>query len=220
MSIKQLESKKLYFSKYLYKLSIVNNYAWVFRSAKQHDGYRVLLEHGDFLESMSGKKALGLFQPMEYKQLVDIVNIIENATSEYKLRTESNVISVFSNDKDWLLSLTLTFTTSTNKFTFYEPTAETVNLVLDGSVVVSDPKLKDFNYRIYFQKHVPASFLDWVDKNSEKVFIGKELYSRIKYNRNVYGYYMYVNNNKTLTLITLMIGNSIRRTINVAHKEK
>lgn len=122
---------------------------------------------------------------------------------DYKLRVENNYITIYSKDRDWLYDLGEVLDASE----WWEPDIE-----LEPGIVIMGPKMEGWGYKITLGLNVPDTFNKWAIANSNKIKIGNKLLSLLKSNqRHLSGYYFYVQNEKMLNLVSLVLASGIQR---------
>lgn len=196
---------KLYFNKYQYRLAIYNDYYYYVRTNDEAYISFILLEksHIDKL----------------HKLLCDIIKIKKFVSKNKDIRTfishASNSVSIYSNDRESLLSLCDSFDQSRCKmWKVRESHAEL--LKKDKSVIITR-SLGNFRFRITLGNDTRKGTLpiaNWIDNNKAKVRVGKETLRCLRSERSsCSGLYFYVKDEKSLLIVQMLAGNKIR-TIN------
>ena len=202
-------ARKLFYNKYRYKIVIYNTLASIFRNCEFDYARRQL----DMLQLQvdTGSKSLVMPRRIYFSRFITQDDFEESKillrefskSKDFSLRVEMGCLNVYSNDEDWLKSLSKKIL---GAIEFWSP-AEYVNKLTKNQIIVDVPNMK---YRITLRS-CPSSFANWCEQNSEKIKIGKSVLFSIANKGDVSGRYLYVRDEKVLTLIELMIGSSIRR---------
>ena len=123
--------------------------------------------------------------------------------SNYKIRVEHPMLTVYSVDREWLYQLAKDI----NADEWWEPSVN-----LEPNLLIMGYKMEGWGFKITLGPDIPADFYNWALVNKSKLKIGNKLCTNIE-NRQRYlsGYYFYVKNEKMLNLATLVLGNGIQR---------
>ena len=217
--LKQFESRKLFFSEYLYKLVLRNELNVIFRSELQKkeklsyarqeldrlaENYRNNLP----LQKKAWRADIQL-DTHDYFDAMTIYTALKSS-DEYKLRVDpGSCITLFSNNKTFLLDLANKLHTSLLEF--WEPNAEYVDILKTKTkiqIVDQPPKLP---LKVWFNStRINKDFANWIRANSDKCKIGKIALEGLENYGYLNGLYIYLRDEKILNLVTLLAGNSIR----------
>lgn len=205
------ETHKLFYNKYLYKLVIKNSLAIIFREKKFNYAREVLddlqhqFENGEVLVRSTGYR----------KSPVDILEFLEclalykvfSTDTDYKIRVENPHVQVYTNDKDWLLDLS---TKVVRPVELWQPSDAHISHLGENIIIVNRPT--KYQYKVTLgDKRVDRGFTTWLEKNHDKVKIGRMCKDAISEGLYAANYYFYVRDERVLELVKLMITPSIRR---------
>jgi hypothetical protein len=217
--LKLCETKKLFYRKYLYKLVLRNDINVFFRTELQKNG--VLGYAREQLDRLSEDYRNGV--PLsrtvfrhtrsipvdDFLDAKDIYSSLKNA-KDYKVRVEPlSTLTLFSNDKEFLLGIAKKLRSS--DIEFWEPNKEYENTLKNKSSIKIVTKRPELPLQVYFNsKPVPKDFSNWIKANLDKCKIGPIALESLENYGYLNGYYMYARDEKVLNLITLLAGSSIR----------
>lgn len=185
MTIKYLETKKLYYNKYLYKIVVRNQDAYRMGFASRYSGLR--LRMNDHLENL--------------------MNMIEQ--DDCRTRGEGSHVSVFTNNKRLIDEIQATFTDTVEEI--WQPDPEKIRVLQQPNVILVKENAKH-PIRVMMNDHrISSDFGKWIDANPDKVTIGDSAYRAVKRGWMTGGLYFYLRDEKILSLVNLMISGNIRR---------
>lgn len=226
--MKILETTKLHYKKYLYKFEIRNELATIFRTEFQKNG-KLQYARGRLDECKSAVSVQGYvtiphkFSVNPKKILLDhlldaekIYSILLNA-KDYTIRCDSynNSLCIYSNDLKLIVDLDKK--TKEPKKYLWKPKTENTEFLLKNADTIIVNQKPSFDYKVTFNhKKVNGMELHkWIKNNSNKVKVTerflKTLLDPNPYNSYLKNLCMYVNNEYTLTLLHILVGNSIGR---------
>jgi hypothetical protein len=191
--MKLRETKKLHYNKYLYKLSIPNQCAYIFRTEFQKDGGL----------GYARQRLDILHQHYNHKEKTIIVPWTHNSRNYDEVPVEHN-------DRKFLISLA-------NKLKhryieFWEPSPEDVDTLLSNENVIIVSKKPIYEYKITLGKRAGSSSLaKWIDANPALAKMGEVAKQECYKNGWVKGYYFYVRDSKSLFIAQMMVGDNIMR---------
>lgn len=200
-------ANKLFYDKYLYKLEIHNSLSPIFRNKNFPYAREVLdkiqlnLEESGSLHFYLGR-LLRNVNSSDFKEAQFLLAEFQ-AEENYTLRVECPSLNVYSNNKLWLEKIA---TSISNVISLWEP----VNLNIQPNVIVTEYQ-KPYEYKITVGSRVDEAFATWADKNKDKVWVGPVLKECIRNNQYTDGMYFYLRDERVLHLLSIMIGNSIKR---------
>lgn len=217
--LKQFKTKKLHYSKYLYKLALANPLSPWFRTEFQKDGNlkktKAKLDELQLLYDLGKTMYRTLYRselPIsadEFLDAKDIYNILIKA-EDYKIRVERwSGFCIYSNDKTLLIKIADKMRNSAREF--WEPNIENIELLLEQKNIVLVDKPVDFPVKVTFNyKKINPSFADWLEKNKDKSSAGAQTINNIS-SGYAAGNYVYLRDQKVLTMIQLIVGHNIQR---------
>lgn len=230
--MKLRETKKLHYNKYLYKLSIPNSCATIFRTEFQRDGQlNYARQRLDILHQHHNNKEAFITVPWgtnsrfydrvsneHYYDAIDIYRYLKNKTG-FIIRCESNTLNIYSNDRKFLISLA-------NKLRhgfieFWEPAPENIETLLAGENVIIVNKLPKYEFKVTLgkRKGLP-SLASWIDANPNLAKMGDWAKSVCYNNGWVKGNYFFVRDKKTLLIAQIMVGDNIQRIDRLVYQDE
>ena len=215
----KLESRRLFYDKYLYKLDIQSPLAHIFRNKNLVAARGVLdnlqnnLEHNEPLVIRKFLRA----ETISIKCLHETQSIYSLLTQDvdYKLRIQKPTISIYSNSKDYLLSFC---NKVTQECIFYEPAANMKELIKNNPHIIIFKNDIPYEYRITLGNQKTSEFKEWISSNSDKVKASQNLLNSLELNSNVEGQILYVRDDKIIQLLGLMNVN-IRRIDKIVYEQ-
>lgn len=209
--MKLSETTKLFYGKYLYKLTVRSALAFAFREknlsyARQVlDSLQHLYEKGEPLtvQLWGREKTIVEEYFLEAKRLYKHFSRYE----DYKLRVESIFLSIYTNDDKWL-----------------ETVKKDISPLLLVEYSAPDPNFKDiepntilvnesngYNYKVTLgQNSGSPEFARWAEANPKLIKLGPVTKEELLNSGYVNGMYFYARDDRTLQLCNLMLSN-IRR---------
>lgn len=154
----------------------------------------------------------------DYVEANTLYQILSN-NPEPMIRIEySECLKIYSNDKEFLLGLAKKL----RVVEFAEP-GEKLEALLEGNPNVLLTTKSGYDYKILFKsgyyKNSPFSaFAKWCKSNSSKVRITDQTLRLLEDQKSVDGRYFFVKDDKTLTVINLMIGPYLGKTFKLINK--
>lgn len=208
-------STKLFFDKYLYKVSINSQLATIFRSKNlgfarnELDRLQLLADKKHTLSRVYGIRQ----QPVtleHFETAKKLLHLFQTADCEFKLRIEQPSIDIFSNDKQWLLSIYQDLGDHCKGF--WQPHRSIAKLISDNPNTVVLKNDNGCQYKVTLSYQSSADWAQWVLNNEDKVKMGPKLRKSLKESKyaHVVGLYMYVRDEKILQMLNLL-GVKIRR---------
>lgn len=210
--MKRLNTNKLFYGKYSYKLIWVSPIANWFRGAD----LPYIRETLDSLQRQYNQEKQTLLKIHLWAKTINIslkdlhyAQIMYSAlcrNKNYRVRVEGKTMIIYAEQVDWLLELIEKLGNTVEEL--WEP-----NTLIQPNTVIMTPKMTGWEYRLTFKGKIPDEFKRWALKNSDKIRIGPTLRNIIETETYSYahGLYFYVKNEKTISLVSLMLGNSISR---------
>jgi len=211
--LKKLETTKLFWGKYLYKLTVNNGIGHIFRD-KNFSYVREVLdklqqqyESGEplILSSFSRETPVKELSFLDARKLYKFLS----KNDDYMLRIEGATVSIYSNNKEWLHTLK-SAVNKTNLLELWEPNPNHLSQ-LDANTIMVD-KGNGYEYKVTFGPKIAdtAGFANWAKSNQKQVRVGPTLMDNLECSRYVSDLYFYARDEKTLRLCELMLTN-IRR---------
>lgn len=132
-------------------------------------------------------------------------NVIKKA-SDYEIRVESPLVSLYTNNESLIETVSAIRPDLTKYVSFPKPGSEQI---LDNQGVIT--KRLDYGFKVTMgrtRKSFP-DFLTWA-KDMTKVRLTKRTIKELAKDHSWGGYYFYVKDDKTLTMVKIFLGNYIQ----------
>lgn len=217
--MKLLESRKLFFSEYLYKLVFRNELNSIFRSdlQKKEKLSYARRELDRLAEDYRNnfplfKRAWRTDIPIannDYFDAMTLYSALKNS-NEYKLRIDPySTITLFSNNREFLLTLGNKLNTTAVKF--WEPNVAYIELLKSKTKIQIVDEVPKLPLKVWFNStRVNKDFANWLRANDDKCKIGKIALESLESYGYLNGLYIYLRDEKVLSLVTILAGASIR----------
>jgi hypothetical protein len=196
-----------------------NPLAPIFRVSQQRGGIlthtKVVLDdltrkyrEGEPLKKSTYRTSIDITEAA-YLDAKDIYSVLKKGT-DYKLRCEGGtILNIYSNDRDLLVKLSKKMRTSLREF--WEPRPEAIETLKTKENIVISNCPTGFKYQAHLSwKSVDLGFYNWAIANGDKVRIGPKTLKAFQRGR-ANGSYIYVRDDRVLTLVELLIGHAIRK---------
>ena len=203
--MKKHESRKLFYDKYLYKLEVRSSLATIFRNKNLVAARGVLddlqnkLERNEPLVIKSYLRSETVL-PKTLYEAQTIYSLLSQPV-DYKLRIEKPVISIYSNDKDFLINFASKMQQESH---FYEPETNVKNLLENNPNIIILKNQIPYEYRITLGNQKTYDFKDWLHNNPDKVKASSKLLQYLDSNRSVDGQILYARDDKIIQLLSLL----------------
>ena len=213
MLLKKLETTKLFWGKYLYKLCISNGIGNIFRDKNLSNARKVLDKLQQQYDSGNPLVIENYYRHIPVKELsfLDARKLYKflSKTDDYTLRIESSAVSIYSNNKEWIHTLKSAINKE-NLLELWEPNPDHLS-TLDANTIIVDNS-NGYDYKVTFGPKVAdtVGFANWAKNNEKQVRVGPTLMSNLERSGYVSDLYFYARDEKTLRLCELMLTN-IRR---------
>ena len=217
--MKQFESSKLFYSEYLYKLVFRNELNVIFRSELQKK--EKLSYARNQLDTLTEqyRNNLTLYKKQWRAEIVIDINDYFDAmttysvlkkSTEYKLRIDPySTITLFSNNKDFLLDLGSKLKTDT--LNFWEPNPDHIDILKSKTKIQIVDKIPELPIKVWFNStRINQDFGNWLRANKDKCKIGTIALDSLESYGYMNGLYIYLRDEKVLSLVTILAGASIR----------
>jgi len=216
--LKLLESRKLFFSEYLYKLVFRNELNSIFRSdlQKKEKLSYARRELDRLAEDYRNnfplfKRAWRTDIPIannDYFDAMTLYSALKNS-NEYKLRIDPySTITLFSNNREFLLTLGNKLNTTAVKF--WEPNVAYIELLKSKTKIQIVDEVPKLPLKVWFNStRVNKDFANWLRANDDKCKIGKIALESLESYGYLNGLYIYLRDEKVLSLVTILAGASI-----------
>lgn len=182
--MKELETTKLWYNRYLYKI--------VIRSPR------------NYLYNITIRK---IPHESKDKNAEDLLNLIHDR--DVRTRVECSLIAIFTNDTDLLEKLSERFAKEIEEI--WRPNPEREHLLKNANTIIVK-ETPAYPIRVTMNdRRISGDFAQWIDANPDKITIGNAAYRAIKRGWMTGGLYFYLRDDKILSLVNLMIWQNIRR---------
>jgi len=214
MKLQLQETKKLFWDRYLFRISVFNGLSYIFRSKKLDYAREIL----DQLQTLyDNDQPLVISSNLRNKHITeqDFVNAkallkeLLKYKGDYLLRVENPILNIYSNDEHWMLSL---IPTKINVTEYSRPADEISQDLLSKNIIITND-LVEYEYKITLGDRIGngSNFRNWIENNKDKIKIGAVCLKAIEDNAYCRGYYFYVRSEKIIPLINIILGNGIQR---------
>ena len=219
MQLKKFETRKLFYSEYLYKLVFRNELSNIFRSDLQKKeklsyarielDFLTELKRNSFPMMKKTWRTEVLINEIDYADAIELYSKLKTVDN-YKIRIDPcHTITLFSNSKSFLLDIANKLRTSTIEF--WEPNEEHIELLnSNAKIQIVDVPTK-LPIKVWFNSNrINTDFANWLRVNDDKCKIGKTALEGLENYGWLNGLYIYLRDEKVLNLVTLLAGSSIR----------
>jgi len=226
--LKHFESTKLFYSEYLYKLVFRNELNVIFRNELQKkeklsyarsqlDSLTEQYRNNDPLYKKAWRTDVSV-DINDYFDAMAVYNTLKK-TDEYKIRIDLySTITLFSNNKDFLLELGNKLKTDSAEF--HQPNPDYIDILKSNAkiqIVDVPPKLP---IKVWFNSNrINTDFANWLRANNDKCKIGTIALESLENYGYLNGLYIYLRDEKVLNLVTLLAGASIRSVEKLVYKD-
>ena len=200
------DTKKLFYKKYLYKISLTNELNNIFRAELQKS--KNLAYTRDKLDEFASSYRNGepLVQtffrtereiPMEhYIDAKNLYLILKNQSGNFKVRVEVGTsLAIYTNDENLLDNIT-----------------DRLEHTIDGVWLPAIP------IRVLFKdERISPDFANWLRANRDKSRIGDKALQSIDDHNHMNGFYFHVRDEKVLSIVHMLIGHAIRGIYNLVY---
>ena len=149
-----------------------------------------------------------------FKDAQIIYNVLCSQT-DFRLRVQFKEISIYGLDKDWMKEI---YTNISNPIEWWEPNTE-LHPVEPGQVILA--KDNGHEFRVTIKGRLTEDAAMWLINNDDKVKYGPTFRNHLEvgmyYLENMY---FYARNERCLSLLNIVMGNSIRRVDKVIALDK
>lgn len=196
-SIQTKQTVRLFTGKYKYKIVLVSKAAGWFRGAKL-DNVKQNIANVDLIWS---KK----LNADDRTYALDLATAM-STMSDYVIRVESPYINFYTNNEKDIETIAKINALGVKYISL--PAAGSESSLDDNKIIV---KNLDFDYRVTMgrtrQNHF--SFVEWC-KDKDKIKLTKRAASQLSKDASWGGYYFYVKDDKTMTMVKMFVGGAIQ----------
>jgi len=193
---KKLETTKLWYNRYLYKIVVQDRRGWPTWRYKTLSNWVQINEDPNSQDDSN-------------QSTIFAINKLLREADDYRSRAEGSAVSIFTNDQKLLENIASIAGDRVEEI--WGPNPDTQHLLKDANtILVKDPTSHPI--RVMFNdKNLTTDFAKWIDANPDKIRIGDSAYTAVKRGWMVGGLYFYLRDDKVLSLVNLMIHGNIRR---------
>ena len=217
--LKHFESTKLFYSEYLYKLVFRNELNVIFRSELQKKEKLSFARNQLDVLTEQYRNNLPLYKKAwrtdvsvdinDYFDAMTVYNSLKKS-DEYKIRIDPySLITLFSNNKDFLLELGNKLKTDSAEF--HQPDPKYIDLLKSKTKIQIVDDIPTLPLKVWFNStRINRDFANWLRVNDDKCKIGTIALQSLEDYGYLNGLYIYLRDEKVLNLVTLLAGSSIR----------
>lgn len=202
--MKTHETKKLFYDRYPYKIVIRNSLGHIFRDKNwkfardELDTLQLKYEKSETLSR--GTYRIFTYDIPTFLHAKNLFTFFTNTNVEFKLRVENPNIQVYSCDYNFLQRLQKLG----EVVEFWEPTVQ-----LHPNTIISNNPVTH-SIKVTLDNDVSPSLATWIIKNPKLAKAGKTCLEEIRNNGYTKGFYIYVRDERVLSVVTLMLGKILR----------
>jgi len=219
--LKNFESRKLFYGKYLYALKCRNSIGTIFRNKDLRRAKTVIdnLQRDDnegIPLWIKNKKLKREISKEDFNDIKTLHSFFANSSEDFVIRCQNISLNIYSNNKDWLKNIQHNIKCAIE---FWQPNQQYVQFLIENSniILVDNP---DYQYKISFgHKTVPNGFAKWCEANKNKVKITDDTLDNIKKDGYCHGRYMYIKDDSILMLCNLIAGDCFNRIDKLVYRQ-
>lgn len=211
--MKVIETEKLFYDKYMLRVSMYFTMAPIFREKKFNytrevlDSLNFQFEQGE--EKLIWNKGFRYARPVSVEEFEDTQRLYNYLSKQdyksYMLRIEQNNLNWYSNDSTKMQELISMFADRVSIVSKPNPAYKDI---LKPNVIVKE---SDYEYKVTVGPKVDPNVAYWFEQNRDKIKIGRTFLECIKEGQYVKGFYFYAKNEKVLNLVKIILGGEITR---------
>jgi len=227
--LQQAETTKLHYNKYLYKLETRLYIAHILRTEIQHgknfqyarrelNSFKARIFPGSKTFQVNARFGHSHIS-IDTNEILDVERIITNLMHEtdYTVRIEQSFLNIYSNNESLIDKLANTL--SADYIKVWKPSPDMIEYLQNNKNVIIVNKETEFDYKVTFGgKNVNPEMANWIVKNPNLCKCGTKLLQKIKNKNWIRVQYVYIKNDKALTLFELLAGGNISRIDKLIYK--
>lgn len=204
----KVDSHKLFYDQYKYKVDFHNALGFVFRNKnfsharKSIDTAIQQYEAEGAVKWGSGFRTVNVTSE-ELSDLQILLSLFVKEKQDFKIRCESYHLGIYTNNYEWVK----TITSKLNAVCVVHMPKD--NAILTPNIIINDTI--DFGYKITLNGTADPNLANFCIKHKNKIKIGNRVLSNIQRGYNLKGMYMYVKDFATITLIRLFLKKDLMR---------
>ncbi len=214
--LRQNETVKLHYNKYLYKVKLTNPLATIFRTDMQRGGklsyakkklneYRIqandgqVLRRGFYIDTVLTEEDIDNAEYI-YKTL--------RYAKDYLVRVEYNTLNVYSNNIKFLQK----FEKVSSHIELWAPKPENIDFLKKHKHKVIVDTVPDLPFKVTFgRKRAKVELGTWLSANSDKSKAGNTFIDNCLNESWINGQYVFARDEKVLFLINMIAGDNITK---------
>lgn len=192
-SINTKHTTRLFNNKYKYKAVVITKKASLFRGKN----FDCLKEKVDLDPKLSDDEKVFIFKIYNFFKKID----------DFTLRIENPLISFYTNSPDDIEKLTKLDVSRIKYVSYPKPGSESL---LDSKKIIV--KTLDFEFKVTIgpTRQNYSNFIAWCDNQNHRIKMPKRARSQLAKDRSWGGYYIYVKDEKLLTMVKMFLGGNIQ----------
>jgi len=229
LKLEYFSTSQLFYNTYLYKISFYNQLNTIFRTEFQKNGALGYAEKkiDTFTECYRAGVSMQIpiwrtYRDIDDETYLDARHVYNCLLGKhgYRVRVESyGGMSIFSNDLNLIEKIGKGL--RSKKIAIYQPDNSIISELLKSPNIIVSSKPVEWSIKVTlggrFRDY--SGFASWCENNRDKIKIGEVALDSIKNGHYVSNYYFYLKNDKMLNLISIMIGDNIRRIDHIIFKD-
>lgn len=216
--MKYKATKKLFYNQYLYKISVLNELAHLFRTEfNRHNWNHCETALNDYMNQYHAGDRLtrlvfnNIYVPVDNLDLLNataIYDYIKDKRDLYILRVDRHCLSFYTNDKIFIDEFKEIITIA--EISMPDPNYIKFLKSNTNTILVNDPV--EFEYKVTFNWKTPVEHLGkFLDNHPKKTKVGSKTRYNIDNRLSVYNNYIFVKDEKILLLLQMIVGTNIGR---------
>lgn len=233
--MKYCETKKVFYKKYLYKITIRTNLSYIFRSEinDKHFNFakQQLLRIKEYRNNTHDKNSDTFLVPIgmsrfnthidktDYKDTLTLFKILRSEVDDFKIRCEMNSLIIYSNNEDFIDKIICRLINDPESC--YKPSQANIDFLKKNVDVIISNKPVDYEYKITLKNNnnqISKPLSSWLKSNKKNTKIGEYALHNLEHGYSN-GSYFYVKDSKILMLVQLSFGNFIRKVERMVYVE-
>lgn len=218
------ETKKLFYNKYVSKVTFHNDLGHCFRRELQNPNtfshVRKILDHLNEQERNGVRqltipkfRSVSNVRYRDYQIAEKLYHILKKFHGEFKIAiTFSYYIHIYSNNDDLISELC-----SLPISELHRPNEDCIQKLKPNTILVDNPPKLPLKV-ILGTSTVSPTVVDWCSNNPDKCRIGERAQDILRKEEHQSGIYFYVRDEKVLNLISMLCGNNIRAVHTLVYK--
>lgn len=221
--MKQSETKKLFFGKYMYRITFCSPLAHYFHKTSSFNATIKNLEKiiNDAQELIRKYNAPAKIKRWNRHYTVDadhlhqlekFKDILVEYDGEFRSRTEMNNVSVYTNDEK-MINKIISSIDNKDITEVIKPNPNSKHILEENNEVYIVNKPSEYKYRVIVSGSVQNSknLADWLENNKEKIKASSCAINGFKFEYWMSNLIFYVRDDKVLTMAQMMLGKNIKQ---------